>query len=186
MAQTVTEKTPSLRQRPGRAWLPRVGPGLVIAVAASIAVWQLAPNSSTGKPKIERPTSTVQPTVGLSAPDPEWLQAQSKQLALDAAQVKRLDTLTSRWQKETKALYSELDRASGNFTAEVPSQGARGANLQQVREQAGPVSQLTRQLLDARRAWWAEACLALTPAQRTVAEESWAHRFERRTGGHDK
>lgn len=158
-------------------WWPRIGPGLVLAVLAGVAIWRWLPAGSVGPPHIVRSSATATTTIGLSAPDPVWLLGQRDALNLSVSQTKRLAGLQTRWDRDTQELREALERARAEFAQTAPPQDGGGATLQQIEEQAAPVSHLTRQLLEARRAWWGETAVILTPTQRQQAELAWAQRF---------
>jgi hypothetical protein len=165
-------KPPGVRRR------FRFGPGLLVAIAASLLVWRFAPPRDAGKPVVEPMSISAGERSKLSAPDPVWLWSHKYPLGLDASQVTRLQGLEGRWERDTKALRDELDRASKEFSQEGSSARRQSATIEQIRGQADPVSDLTRQLLESRRAWWEEATVVLTPAQRQQAEKAWSKRFE--------
>jgi hypothetical protein len=171
-------KTKAGRERPG-LWF---GPGLLLAVIAVLLAWRFAPRESE-KPRLERTPVSTAATTGLSAPEPAWLLAHRDALGLAPVQVARLDALQARWQKNTQPIRAQLETAGADFARSLPAGDGRGVTIQQVREQATPVSERTRQLLAARRAWWGEAAVVLTPAQKQEAERAWAQRFTARAGG---
>jgi hypothetical protein len=160
-----------------RRRLLRIGPGLVLALVASLVVWhQLPPVAGTG-PRIERRRMDALPNPPPTAPDPAWLLEQRDALGLSAPQVRKLERLRARWDRNTRALQETLARASAEFEQGMRADSGRGQSIEQLRERAAPVSHLSRQLSDARRAWWSEAATLLTTSQRHRAEQAWGRRF---------
>ncbi len=159
--------------KPPRFWF---GPGLLLAISASLLIWRFAPHN-TARPIIEHAVIPAAETTGLSAPDPQWLFAHIDQVGLKDSQKSRLQSLAGRWDHETTILRSELRQASEEFTAIVPSSGRRGDSLEQIQLGTTRVSELTRRLLDARRSWWNVASSLFTPEQRRQAEWAWSQRF---------
>jgi hypothetical protein len=144
-----------------------IGPGVVIAIIATVWFWpQLAPP----KPQVS-PAQTAT-RIGLSAPEPEWILQQAKQLQLSSSQKINLQKLRDRWNRDTRQLRAELQRATAQFNDD-----GRAASLPELQNKMAPVSQLSRQLNDARRLWWNEARQTLNAAQQKRAEELWANRF---------
>jgi len=109
-----------------------------------------------------------------AAPELGWILARHDALHLAPAQLDKLRRLKSRWDQDTGALREALERASAEFDREMASAQASKTSLQDLRERAGPVSELSRRLADLRRAYWGEAAQILTTAQRQEAEETWA------------
>jgi hypothetical protein len=188
-----------MNRRPkARRWL-RFGPGLVLALIASLLVWRQFPPAGGGPPRLERtrldaipnwqageerfgaqrqrrgPDPGVAPPP--SAPDPAWLLEQRDALRLTAPQMAKLSRLRARWDRDTRALREALDHASAEFDRSMGGAGGPGQTMEQLQERAAPVSHLSRQLTAARRAWWSEAATVLTAAQRRRAEEAWARRL---------
>jgi hypothetical protein len=62
----------------------------------------------------------------------------------------------------------------------MAAKGGRSITLPELQERAAPVTELSRQLLEARRAWWSEAGAVLTRAQRRQAEQAWGERLSRK------
>jgi hypothetical protein len=150
----------------------RFGPGLLVAIAASLWVWWQFPPQSAA-PRIER---TALPTTSLpSAPEPEWLLSQRESLEISAAQWEKLSRLRDRWNRDTRELRGALRQASADFNRGLSSDSS--LTMQQIQERAAPVSELSRQLAAARAAWWDEAAQILSRPQRQRAEENWAQRF---------
>jgi hypothetical protein len=155
----------------------RFGPGLLLVILASVIVWQKMPPTGS-RPRIERKTVEVPHASVLSTPEPAWLLAQQDTLGLNEAQRRRLRRLQIRWDRNTQALREALENASTTFAHSMPSSDAGAVvSLQQLKKQAAPVSEWTRQLLAARRAWWSEAATVLTPLQKRQAEQLWSSRF---------
>jgi hypothetical protein len=159
----------------------RFGPGLLLAVIASVVVWRLSPPDArgiaSGPPRIERTQRVALPHPPPSAPDPAWLLEQRDALRLTAPQMAKLSRLRARWDRDTRALREALDHASAEFDRSMGGAGGPGQTMEQLQERAAPVSHLSRQLTAARRAWWSEAATVLTAAQRRRAEEAWARRL---------
>lgn len=161
----------------------RVGPGLLLAIIGSLLLWRQLPRDpggSTGPPRIERTRVDIKPEALPSAPDPEWLLAQQHALALSGAQVQKLLALKKRWNRDTHELRDALARASDQFNRDMASGGGKGVTIEALREKATPVSALSRELTEARRAWWGEARMVLTPAQQKQAETRWQERLSSR------
>jgi len=157
-----------------------LGPGLAIAVAAGFLLMRpdLLPDPARNRsPRLSRTRVEIPATTGSTAPDPAWVLAQRQTLSLNAAQVKRLERLRSRWDRETRPLQEALQQATARFQASMAADGDRGRMPAALQESAAPVSQLTGQLLAARRAWWGEAEQVLTASQREKAERLWETRF---------
>lgn len=172
--------------------LLRVGPGLLLAALASLVLWRLSPPIPDGPaPALPPPAPAQGVAVPPAAPDPDWLFTTRGALGLTPAQERRLGVLHSRWRRDTEPLRNALAQASAEFDraarAEWPSKATttangaaapRGMTLEDIRQHAGPLSALSRDLADARRSWWEEAATrVLTPAQRERAERAWAERL---------
>ncbi len=163
----------------GTRWF-RIGPGLVLTIVASLLLWRQLPPRRNGRvdpPRIERTRVDAVLDAPLSAPDPEWLLAQRDTLRLSTAQVQKLVKLQGRWNRDTRELREALARISDQFNREMGTGGGRGVTMKALRERAAPISSLSRQLADARQAWWGEAAAVLTPAQQRRAEQAWAKRL---------
>lgn len=173
---TEAERRPSLRR-----WL-RIGPGLILALVAIWILWPHLREEGPGSrsPSIQRTRVDPLPNPPPTAPDPGWLLKQRQALGLSADQVRKLTRLRDRWDRDTQALREELAQATAEFERGMPAGGERGVTMEQLRERAAPVSELSRQLVDARRAWWEEARAVLTAHQRRQAEAAWAQRFSPR------
>lgn len=171
-------------RRSARALLRHaIGPGLIAALVLSVFIWRRALLSSPGgPPRIERSRIEAPQTVPTSAPDPAWLLQQGQALQLTPAQSTRLLRLKARWDRQTAGLRQNLARAEATFRREIAPQDGRNPDLDRIRQQAEPVSDLSRQLTSAREAWWGEAQRVLTAAQRRRAEEAWAAHFHRPVG----
>jgi hypothetical protein len=161
-------------------WL-RVGPGLLIAVVASVVLWRQSPPPG-GPPAVTRTRVEATHPALPTAPDPAWLLEQQAALGLTAPQVRKLGRLKSRWERDTHALSEALVQASAAFDERAAAAGEKGVTVQQLQEWAAPVSDLTRQLAEARRAWWSEAGAVLSRSQRRQAEEAWARRLSPKGG----
>ena len=162
-----------------RSWF-RVGPGLVLAVAASMFVWMRAPRQPGHPPTGPLPATRVQTTAvsRASAPDPEWIIKNAETLQLTPTQAATMRWLARRWNRETADLRAELKAASVEFDRAMAANGPRGVPLADVQRLALPVSDLTRQLAGARSAWWEEAASHLTQKQRQTATDGWSRRFQ--------
>jgi hypothetical protein len=129
-----------------------LGPGLVLTLIASVIVWRQFPPAGSGPLRIERSRLNAVPNPP-ATPDPAWLLEQQGMLGLNAAQVRQLSRLRRRWDHDTRALREALAHASAEFEQGMRADGGRGQSIEQLQERAAPVSQLSRQLSDARRAW---------------------------------
>lgn len=112
--------------------------------------------------------------------------AQQSLLGLSERQSSRLRTLHARWQRDTRDLRQALADAAVRFERETAAVAAGdrggstgGVTIKSLQEKARPISELSRQLADTRRAWWDEAADVLTLDQRRRVEQSWALRFAR-------
>ena len=167
---------------PKRRWF-RLGPGLLLAIIASVLLWRQLPPRTGGStelppPRIERKRVDIEPVVPLSAPDPTWLLSQHEALGLSTAQVQKLRQLELRWSRDTRELQDALARVSGDFNRDMAATGSsKGVTLEALRQQAAPVSALSRQLAAARRAWWSEASSVLTPVQQKQVQARWQERL---------
>lgn len=159
-----------------RKWF-RFGPGLALAAMAGIGVWLLQAPQGPTRPLVGRSDLPAPSTPGLTAPDPTWLLARKAALGLTVTQEKRLGQAKARWDRDTRELRANLDQAAAGLSQTLSTPGGQAVSLLQVRKQGASVSQLTRDLLEARRAWWSEAGKALTARQRREAEQAWARRF---------
>ena len=164
-----------------RRWF-RVGPGLVIALAAAYFVWRAAPAEEHRAPLLPASSAYPAKTTGLSAPDPEWLAAKGKAFGIEDSRMQRLKRLQARWERDTRQLRSELSSASALLAASLPDR-ERPSPLESLKDKAAPMSALTQQLLEARSAWWREASASLTPEQRKRVEVAWSQRFTIKRGG---
>jgi hypothetical protein len=154
---------------PKRGWF-RVGPGLFMAILASVAVWAFMPREPE-RPKVQ---SAPLLSVPASAPDPHWLLHQGDALRLTSVQTAKLTRLVSRWDRDTKDLSERLRVEAEAFGKGMADKAGKPANVQAVKQAAEPVSILSRQLSDARQAWWDDAKRVLEPVQQSRAEEAWA------------
>jgi len=159
--------------------LLRFGPGLVMAVIAGYYVWRMnLPNQKPGgmAPRVDH--SQIEPgRTNLSAPEPRWIMEHAKNLALTEKQTAQLQKLKDRWDANMKPLEAQLNEASTAVRDTLPGASSKGAAIETVRAKAAPVSELTHELLEARKAWWQEASPVLTPAQKLRTEALWSHRF---------
>ena len=170
------------RSRPLSPLRLLLGPGMLIAVAASAVLWPRLPhvqNAPSGPPRIERTgTAGSDPAPPPGAPDPAWLTGREGELGLDPAQANRLRSMRARWDRETRALRQAIDRESSRLNQALAPPGLSKEDpritMNRIRELAGPVTELSRQLMHARRAWWDEASTVLSPSQRRQAERLWA------------
>ncbi len=154
---------------PRRRWL-RIGPGLLLALTAIAWGWPyLFPPAV--KPKIERTLQSQSPVTVPSAPDPNWLLEQRANLKMSDAQFQKLSQLQTRWTRDTRQLQTAIDAATRDFNASMSAD--KGVAMEQLQTRAAPLSELSRQMADARRAWWSEASLVLDAEQRKRAQELW-------------
>ena len=156
----------------------RIGPGLCLAILASVAVWAVMPREPD-RPKI-LPSQTDSLSAANSAPDPHWILQQANAVDMTAAQVSKLTGLVTRWDRDTESLRSSLQAEAAAFAHDMSDRSGQPVNVQQVKQASQPVTTLSRQLTDARAAWWAEARLVLTPEQRRNTETAWAARWRQR------
>jgi hypothetical protein len=166
------KQPPQPRSR--RRWF-RLGPGLLLAIAASAFLWWQFPPQSNAPLRIERTPHTA--PVPPSAPEPAWLLSQQEHLEMSQAQFAKLNRLRARWDRDTRDLHGKLKRASAEFNRGMTSVSGSSLTLQQIQERAAPVSDLSHQLADARAAWWEEASQTLSHEQRQRAEHNWAQRY---------
>ncbi len=180
----------------------RFGPGLLLAIIASVVVWQRQPLPrdapartvpdaaeylkdlpQKGLPQKGLPQRQGRESPPLfdralpAAPDPNWLLSQRKALALNTEQTRKLESLRARWQRDTRQLRAMLAHASEEFQRDMANEKERAVSLQVLQERAAPVAELSRQLAQARRAWWNEAAPVLSVEQRQRAEAEWGRRF---------
>lgn len=161
-----------MKEQPRRRWL-RIGPGLLLALTAIAWGWPyLFPPAA--KPKIERTVQSQSPITAPSAPDPTWLLSQRANLRMSDAQFQKLSALQQRWTRDTRQLQNSIDAATRDFNAGMNV--GKGATMEQLQARAAPLSELSRQMSDARRAWWSEASLVLGAPQRKRAQELWQQR----------
>ena len=156
----------------------RVGPGLILAILASVAVWAFMPREPS-RPKILPSPAASAPAVA-SAPDPHWLLRQTDALGLTSAQVSKLGRLVARWDRNTAGLRRELDAATADLQKRMPGQPGTKLSVPQIQQEAAPMADLSRQMADARRAWWADARTVMTPDQRARAEAAWSEQWSGR------
>ncbi|MBW3625668.1 MAG: hypothetical protein KY468_19925 [Armatimonadetes bacterium] len=161
---------------------PWIGPGLVLALIASFVLWRKMPSEPSGPPRVIPTQRAGDPASPPGAPDPSWLVKQKETLQLAPPQMERLRRLERRWDRETRALREALTQESARVDRALSQGDGQRVTLQQIQELAGPASDLSRQLSDARRAWWEEAGEALSPAQRKEAERLWSTRLQRKAG----
>ncbi len=155
---------------PRRRWL-RIGPGLLLALTAIAWGWPyLFPPAA--KPKIERTLQSQSPMTAPSAPDPTWLLSQRTSMKMSDAQFQKLSALQQRWTRDTRQLQGSIDAATRDFNASMNAD--KGATMEQLQTRAAPLTELSRQMSDARRAWWSEASLTLEAKQRKRAQELWS------------
>lgn len=155
-----------------------IGPGVVIAIIAVAWFWpQIAPPKPTVAP------SQTTTTIGLSAPEPQWLLQHAGELKLSSQQTLKLNRLRDRWNRDTGELRAELQRATAQFNSDGRAASSSAASLPELQNKMAPVSGLSRQLNEARRLWWSDARRVLNTAQQTRAEELWAKRFGRSPRG---
>jgi len=163
----------------------RFGPGLVIAIIAAMFVYQRAPlqradtlrtvpqaNEIAGRATAP-PSAVALP----AAPDADWLWSQRAPLNLNPQQTRRLQNLRTRWQRDTRELQADLARASVQFEREMEQEKAHPDTLQVLAERGAPLADLSRQLAQARRAWWNEAKAIFSAEQRAQIEKKWTRRF---------
>lgn len=166
----------------------RFGPGLLLAIIASVVVWQRQPLRRDAPVRtvpeageyvnLSQPDTTSEADRPLpAAPDPDWLLSQRKALSLNAAQTRRLSALHARWQRDTRELRAMLTNASQQFQRDMANERKDAVTLQVLSERAAPVAELSQQLAQARRAWWSEAAQVLSAVQRRRAETAWSQHF---------
>lgn len=159
--------------------LLRVGPGLLLALLAVALIWNRMPRQP-GPPPASKPEVIREetPRGAPSAPDPEWLLTKSRALGLRAEQEARLSALVERWRRDTRELRGQMEAAQADFESAMRAGEGRPAGIDEIRGRAAPITELSRQMADARRAWWAEASGVLSARQREQAETMWARRFD--------
>ena len=163
-------KTAPTNEQPRRRWL-RIGPGVLIALTAIAWGWpRLFPPD---KPPVALRTLTQTENAPPSAPDPTWLLSKRSELAMSDAQFQKLSVLQSRFARDTRELQASIDAATRDFNASMNAD--KGATMEQLQTRAAPLSELSRQMSDARRAWWSEASLTLNALQRKSARAAWLH-----------
>lgn len=160
----------------GKRRLFRFGPGLFLAILASVAVWAFMPREPSRM--IPSPASST-PAVA-SAPDPHWLIRHAEALALTPEQTVKLSRLVARWDRDTAPLRRELDAATKDLQKRMPGRPGSKLSVQQFRQEAAPMAALSGQLAEARKAWWTDARTVLTPDQRARAEAAWAGQWNGR------
>lgn len=174
---------PSEKRAVRQPWL-RFGPGMVLALLAGVLIWNgmpRQPGPPPSSPGVIRETAPG-PKGPPSAPDPAWLLTQAEPLGLTPEQTAKLTRLERRWDRDTRDLRARIDAAQAEFERGMREREGQPASMQELQERAAPVSDLSRQLASARRAWWSEASGALTPGQRQKAETMWVRRFEAESG----
>ena len=102
----------------------------------------------------------------------------TRQLELSDAQFQKLSQLQQRWARDTRELQNSIDAATRDFNAAMNKD--KGATMEQLQERAAPLSELSRQMSDARQAWWSEASLVLNAGQQKRARELWQQRQKAR------
>lgn len=162
----------------GSRRLFRFGPGLFLAVLASIAIWAFMPREQS-RPVIPSSASSATAAVA-SAPDPHWLLRRSHALGLAPAQRLRLRRLVDQWDRDTTGLRRELNDAASDLNSQIPNRPQSKVSTPQLLQVAAPMVAMSGQLADARRAWWADARKALTPEQAAAAEADWTNQWVRR------
>jgi hypothetical protein len=164
-----------------RRWL-RFGPGLALALGAVLLLWpMLRGDFGADTPRIERSRLSEIPPPP-AAPELGWLLEQKEALGLKPPQVDRLGRLRTRWDRATQALREALELASAQFTQEMRARQTPRVNVGALRVNAVPVTDLSRQLAEARRVYWSEAAPVLTRSQRRQAEAAWTRRLGIRSG----
>jgi hypothetical protein len=176
-------KTTSGREKRERKRFP-IGPGLMLAIVISVIVWrQAAPQNVPAGPQVLPSHVEAAPVALPTAPDPDWLLDHWQDLDMTPEQLKRLGELHERWDRETAGLRENLALASEVFECEMAAQDGAGLTVEWIQERAAPVSELSRKLGQARRAWWQEASGVLTEQQRERAEAMWAEGLTSGKGG---
>jgi len=158
-----------------RPWL-RIGPGLALAVAASVLVWRTSP----GRVRMARYSSSLRPeqtSISIPAPPaaPEigFVLAKRSELGLTSRQVGALMALNREHVRATAALREALDRAARDFQADMGARRGEHATVEQLQSRTASVSDYSRQIYTARRDAWDAAARTLTAAQRRQAEALW-------------
>jgi hypothetical protein len=151
--------------------LLRFGPGLVLAVVASVLLWpRLQPPAPVVADRTSPAAAIPRPP---TAPDLDWVLGHRETLALTVAQQQKLSQLRTRWDRDSGPLRQALDQGSAEFRGRMASH-PEGVSLEAVQQGSATVSDLSRRLAGLRRAYWAEASALLTPAQRHQAETQWS------------
>ncbi len=169
------------------------GPGLVIAVLViGLLVWSGWLPLLRAAPQVEGARVETSQPVPASAPEPHWVLSHRGDLMLRRSQVVQLQRRVARWDEDTRALREALDReafrvqqalilggsrAAAPARAEATSEARRPQpprTLEQMQELAAPLSELSRELSQARHTWWAEAARVLTSDQRHRTKQLWA------------
>lgn len=165
-----------------RRWL-RPGPGLVLAIIASLFIWRFYSERSSGLPERAAVAPGSQPVEpSRPAPDLGFVLAMKGQLQLNARQVAALTRIHRQWQGQTAAVQQATERAAAEFNRGMEARQGKGDTLPSFQENASEVSVLSHQLVAARRAAWGEAAGQLTPFQRGQAEALWHERLHGRGG----
>lgn len=160
------------RQRAGGRWL-RIGPGLVLAIVASVYVWvrdrpDLPVRSDW--PSVERvpPAVTRPPRV----PDVSDLLKHAEVSALTPRQRATIAGLVKEWQAESAERRREMDRAAAAFDDTMHKARSRGqGNLNEIYRSAAETSALTSEWLARKADLWQRGLAELTPSQRRRAIE---------------
>jgi hypothetical protein len=169
--------------RRGGRWF-RIGPGLILAVAASYFVWRSdaeRPRGVNYSPPVRPGQTSMRLPALRQAPEIAFVLEKRAELELQPPQVRALTALDRRWQQETAALREALGRASAAFRAGMEERHGRGEMIRDLEERAAAVSDYSRQLAAARRAGWESAARELTPAQRERAAALWNERLGSRS-----
>lgn len=160
----------------------RIGPGLILASVAALAVWRcLRPplQRAARPPGVSSLASQRGVDSGpLSPPDLDWLLQHRSALALTSEQLQRLGAMDRRWRKDEAGVQAQLLSAGAGLRNSLALRGAR--SLQQIEAQAQPVETATGALLAARAAEWRQVAPQLTSGQRMRAQSLWDQRLGRR------
>jgi hypothetical protein len=168
--------------------LVSIGPGLIIALAISVAIIgmkyvkmekQAAAQRST-PPIIERHAilSTAEEKSGLT-PEVKFIIDRSRKIGLSNAQLSELHRLQSEWEKLYRPKLEQANKAASKANEYLSgAEDQRRTPVAHIQDRARPLVTLSGEVSAARRRYWDRAVETLTPDQRktiqTEREIAWA------------
>jgi hypothetical protein len=186
-ANKTTRRKESFTPAPEKRRLFRIGPGLIIALIATVIIGgnaiknQLAMRQASPGPIIERHVVTSGGDKAGPIPDVKFLIDRGPKFGLTNTQLSSLAKLESQWEKAYAPLMKEAKAREGKFKRYLATvRDASRTPVSQVQKEAAPFIAISSDIAAARRDYWSQAMALLTPKQRTEVAAQRKAEFARR------